>query len=121
MHLALVVLTELRTAPASAVAASQATHHALPSSLCHCARCTVYSCMSFHTQGELRWFLALSIFWALYNMIPPSLFLFYLFKSDGIFEDYCSFCFVASFLLGIGGIVCTWLVPGGCVCVLTHC
>ena len=62
-------------------------------------------------QGELRWFLALSIFWALYNMIPPSLFLFYLFKSDGIFEDYCSLCFVTSFLLGIGGIVCTWLVP----------
>lgn len=58
-------------------------------------------------------------------MIPPSLFLFYLFKSDGIFEDYCSFCFVASFLLGIGGIICTWLVPddydlgqvGVCVCV----
>ena len=62
-------------------------------------------------QGELRWFLALSIFWALYNMIPPSLFIFYLFKSDGVFEDYCSFCFVASFILGIGGIICTWLVP----------
>lgn len=44
-------------------------------------------------------------------MIPPSLFLFYLFKSDGIFEDYCSFCFVTSFILGIGGIICTWLVP----------
>lgn len=44
-------------------------------------------------------------------MIPPSLFIFYLFKSDGVFEDYCSFCFVASFLLGIGGIICTWLVP----------
>jgi len=62
-------------------------------------------------QGEVRWFLALSIFWALYNMIPPSLFIFYLFKSDGIFEDFCSFCFVTSFLLGIGGIICTWLVP----------
>jgi hypothetical protein len=44
-------------------------------------------------------------------MIPPSLFLFYLFKSDGIFEDYCSFCFVTSFIMGIGGIICTWLVP----------
>lgn len=62
-------------------------------------------------QGEFRWFLALSIFWSLYNMIPPSLFIFYLFKSDGIFEDFCSFCYVASFILGIGGIVCTWLVP----------
>jgi hypothetical protein len=44
-------------------------------------------------------------------MIPPSLFLFYLFKNDGIFEDYCSFCFITSFILGIGGIICTWLVP----------
>lgn len=65
----------------------------------------------YTAQGEVRWFLALSIFWALYNMIPPSLFIFYLFKSDGIFEDFCSFCFVTSFLLGIGGIICTWLVP----------
>jgi hypothetical protein len=70
------------------------------------------TCVLFRVaQGEFRWFLALSIFWALYNMIPPSLFIFYLFKSDGIFEDYCSFCFITSFILGIGGIVCTWLVP----------
>ena len=28
-----------------------------------------------------------------------------------MFEDYVSFCYVASFLLGVGGIACTWLVP----------
>jgi hypothetical protein len=67
------------------------------------------------TQGDFRWFLALSVFWSLYNMIPPSLFIFYLFKSDGLFEDYVSFCYVASFILGVGGIACTWLVPGACL------
>ena len=68
----------------------------------------------FTAQGDFRWFLALSIFWACYNMIPPALFIFYCYNKGQLFEDFCSFCMVLSFLMGIGGIVCTWLVPGGC-------
>lgn len=67
----------------------------------------------YTAQGDFRWFLALSIFWAIYNMIPPALFIFYCYNKGQLFEDFCSFCMVLSFLMGIGGILCTWLVPGG--------
>jgi len=53
----------------------------------------------------------LSIFWAFYNAIPPSLFIFYCFNKGQIFEDFCSFCLTVSYLMAIGGIICTWLVP----------
>lgn len=53
----------------------------------------------------------LSIFWAVYNMIPPSLFIFYCYQKGQIFEDFCSFCLTLSFLVAMGGIICTWLVP----------
>jgi hypothetical protein len=66
----------------------------------------------YTAQGQFRFFLALSIFWALYNMIPPALFIFYCYNKGRLFEDFCSFCITASFLLGIGGTICTWLVPG---------
>ena len=71
---------------------------------------------SYTAQGDFRWFLALSIFWAIYNMIPPALFIFYCYNKGQLFEDFCSFCMTLSFLMGIGGIVCTWLVPGASVC-----
>jgi hypothetical protein len=67
----------------------------------------------FTAQGDFRWFLALSIFWSIYNMIPPALFIFYCYNKGQLFEDFCSFCMALSFAMGIGGIVCTWLVPGG--------
>ncbi len=70
----------------------------------------------FTAQGDFRWFLALSIFWSIYNMIPPALFIFYCYNKGQIFEDFCSFCMTLSFMVGIGGIVCTWLVPGAHVC-----
>lgn len=70
----------------------------------------------YTAQGQFRFFLALSIFWALYNMIPPALFIFYCYNKGQLFEDFCSFCMTLSFMVGIGGIVCTWLVPGGCPC-----
>jgi hypothetical protein len=66
----------------------------------------------YTAQGQFRFFLALSIFWALYNMIPPALFIFYCYNKGRLFEDFCSFCITASFILGIGGTICTWLVPG---------
>ena len=53
----------------------------------------------------------LSIFWSVYNMLPPSLFIFYCYQKGQIFEDFCSFCMTVSFLVAIGGITCTWLVP----------
>jgi hypothetical protein len=65
----------------------------------------------YTAQGELRWFLALSIFWAVYNMLPPALFLFYIYENGVYLENFCSFAFVLSFMMGIGGIACTWLVP----------
>eukprot|EP00878_Enallax_costatus_P000276 GHUV01000347.1.p1 GENE.GHUV01000347.1~~GHUV01000347.1.p1 ORF type:complete len:1266 (+),score=343.56 GHUV01000347.1:286-4083(+) len=65
----------------------------------------------FTAQGDFRWFLALSIFWSVYNMIPPALFIFYCYNKGQLFEDFCSFCMTLSFIVGIGGIVCTWLVP----------
>jgi hypothetical protein len=49
----------------------------------------------FTAQGDFRWYLMLSIFWALYNMVPPSLFLFYCVKRGRTFEEFCSFCFVS--------------------------
>jgi len=77
-------------------------------------------------QGDFRWYLMLSIFWSVYNMIPPSLFIFYCYNKGQMFEDFCSFCLTLSFIMGIGGITCTWLVPddynlgqvgvGVCVC-----
>jgi hypothetical protein len=69
----------------------------------------------YTAQGDFRWFLALSIFWSIYNMIPPALFIFYCYNKGQLFEDFCSFCMTLSFMVGIGGIVCTWLVPGGCL------
>jgi hypothetical protein len=72
----------------------------------------------YTAQGDFRWFLALSIFWSIYNMIPPALFIFYCYNKGQLFEDFCSFCMTLSFLVGIGGIVCTWLVPGGCFALL---
>eukprot|EP00882_Tetradesmus_deserticola_P016806 GHRQ01017971.1.p1 GENE.GHRQ01017971.1~~GHRQ01017971.1.p1 ORF type:complete len:225 (+),score=95.27 GHRQ01017971.1:213-887(+) len=72
----------------------------------------------YTAQGDFRWFLALSIFWSVYNMIPPALFIFYCYNKGQLFEDFCSFCMTLSFMVGIGGIVCTWLVPGGCQDVL---
>eukprot|EP00879_Flechtneria_rotunda_P009977 GHRR01010433.1.p1 GENE.GHRR01010433.1~~GHRR01010433.1.p1 ORF type:complete len:1225 (+),score=296.26 GHRR01010433.1:1011-4685(+) len=65
----------------------------------------------YTAQGDFRWFLALSIFWSIYNMIPPALFIFYIYDMDHLFGDFCSFCFVLSFLMAVGGIICTWLVP----------
>jgi hypothetical protein len=70
----------------------------------------------YTAQGDFRWFLALSIFWSIYNMIPPALFIFYCYNKGQLFEDFCSFCMTLSFLMGIGGIVCTWLVPGAWLC-----
>jgi hypothetical protein len=67
----------------------------------------------FTAQGDFRWFLALSILWAIYNMIPPALFIFYCYNKGQVFEDFCTFCMVLSFCMAIGGIICTWLVPGG--------
>lgn len=75
----------------------------------------------FTAQGDFRWFLALSIFWSIYNMIPPALFIFYCYNKGQIFEDFCSFCMTLSFMVGIGGIVCTWLVPGAHVCCCHGC
>jgi endoglucanase len=65
----------------------------------------------FTEQGDFRWYLLLSIFWAIYNMVPPSLFLFYCMKRGRTFEEFCSFCFVLAFLVAFGGLACAWLVP----------
>jgi hypothetical protein len=60
--------------------------------------------------------------------IPPALFLRYIYmdveppaaegddpkpkqKSLELFEDFCTFAFVLSFVMAVGGIACTWLVP----------
>jgi hypothetical protein len=32
-------------------------------------------------------------------------------KSLELFEDFCTFAFVLSFVMAVGGIACTWLVP----------
>ncbi|WIA15640.1 hypothetical protein OEZ85_002267 [Tetradesmus obliquus] len=82
----------------------------------------------YTAQGEVRWFLLLSVFWAIHNMIPPALFLRYIYmdvdppaaegddpkpkqKSLELFEDFCSFAFALSFAMAVGGVACTWLVP----------
>lgn len=65
----------------------------------------------YTAQGDFRWYLMLSIFWAFYNAIPPSLFIFYCYNKGQLFEDFCSFCLTVSYLMAIGGIICTWLVP----------
>jgi hypothetical protein len=49
---------------------------------------------AFTAQGDFRWYLLLSIFWAIYNMVPPAMFLFYCVKRGRTFEEFCSFCFV---------------------------
>jgi len=66
----------------------------------------------FTAQGDFKFYLMLSIFWSIYNMIPPALFIFYCYNKGQLFEDFCSFCMVLSFLMGIGGIVCTLLLHG---------
>ena len=79
----------------------------------------------FTAQGDFKFYLMLSIFWAVYNMLPPSLFLFYCYQKGHLFEDFCSFCLTLSYLVAIAGILCTWLVPDDynmsqvsvCVCV----
>ncbi|GBF97993.1 six-hairpin glycosidase [Raphidocelis subcapitata] len=65
----------------------------------------------FTAQGDFKFYLMLSVFWAVYNMIPPSLFIFYCYQKGHLFEDFCSFCLTLSFLVAIAGILCTWLVP----------
>jgi hypothetical protein len=34
------------------------------------------------TQGDIKWYLLLSVCWAVYNMIPPALFVFYCFDTS---------------------------------------
>ena len=65
----------------------------------------------FTAQGDFKFYLMLSVFWAVYNMIPPSLFIFYCYQKGHLFEDFCSFCLTLSYLVAIAGILCTWLVP----------
>lgn len=66
----------------------------------------------YTAQGDFKWYLALSIFWAIYNMIPPALFIWYIYDNRTGLENFASFCFVLSYIVGICGIACTWLVPG---------
>jgi hypothetical protein len=66
--------------------------------------------------------------WHVCPQIPPALFLRYIYmdvdppaaegddpkpkqKSLELFEDFCTFAFVLSFVMAVGGIACTWLVP----------
>lgn len=65
----------------------------------------------FTAQGDFKFYLMLSVFWAVYNMIPPSLFIFYCYQKGHLFEDFCSFCLTLSYLVAMAGILCTWLVP----------
>jgi hypothetical protein len=65
----------------------------------------------YTAQGDFKFYLMLSIFWSIYNMIPPSLFIFYCYNKGQLFEDFCSFCMTLSFLVACGGVICTWLVP----------
>lgn len=62
-------------------------------------------------QGDFRFYLLLSVCWAVYNMIPPALFIFYIHNKGRVFEEFCSFCLVTSFTLAILSISCLWLVP----------
>lgn len=62
-------------------------------------------------QGDFKFYLMLSVFWSVYNLIPPALFIFYCYQKGHLFEDFCSFCLTLSYLVAIAGMLCTWLVP----------
>lgn len=65
----------------------------------------------YTAQGDFRWYLLLSVFWAIYNIIAPCLFLFYIFKKGRVLEDFCSTLMLLGTLVAVGGLVCLWLVP----------
>jgi hypothetical protein len=57
--------------------------------------------------------LLMVLFWAIYNSIPPFLFIMYsLYNGKGrVYEDLCTYCLFLSYGLSIGGIIAMWLVP----------
>lgn len=65
----------------------------------------------YTAQGDFRWYLLLSGFWAIYNAMPPVLFVFYIYNKGPALSSFATFCLATTYIVAIGALVCIWLVP----------
>lgn len=65
----------------------------------------------YTAQGDFRWYLLLSGFWAVYNSMPAILFMFYIYNKGPALSVFATVCLVSTYLCAIGALICIWMVP----------